>query len=99
VNEARLYNIILAPHVSEKSTRAADLHRQFVFDVASDATKPEIREAVEKLFNVEVQSVQVLNVKGKVKRFGATPGRRKNVRRAYVRLKEGSDIDFAGSQP
>jgi large subunit ribosomal protein L23 len=65
------------------------------------ATRPSPRFArrSRKLFNVEVESIQVLNVKGKIKRFGATPGRRNNVRRAYVRLKEGNDIDFAGSQP
>jgi len=96
VNTKRLYEIIRAPRVSEKSTRLADKHRQFTFEVARDATKPEIKQAVEKLFNVQVQSVQVANVRGKFKRMGATPGRRSDWKRAYVRLKEGHDIDFLG---
>jgi large subunit ribosomal protein L23 len=96
VNSKRLYEIIRAPRVSEKSTRLAEQHRQFTFEVARDATKPEIKQAVEKLFNVQVQSVQVANVRGKLKRMGATPGRRSDWKRAYVRLKEGHDIDFLG---
>ncbi|MCG6872766.1 MAG: 50S ribosomal protein L23 [Gammaproteobacteria bacterium] len=96
MKEGRLYRIIRAPHVSEKSTRVAEAHNQMVFDVARDATKIEIKQAVEKLFKVEVQSVQVSNVRGKVKRFGSSPGRRSDRRRAYVRLKPGSDIDFLG---
>jgi len=98
VNDMKLFQIIRAPHISEKSSRVADKHQQFVFEVQPGATKPEIRRAVEKMFNVEVESVQVLNIKGKVKRFGATPGRRKARRKAYVRLKPGQDIDFAGAQ-
>jgi large subunit ribosomal protein L23 len=98
VNEERLYQIILAPRISEKSTMLADKHQQFVFDVVSSATKPEIKRAVEKMFDVEVASVQVVNAKGKVKRFGQTLGQRKNLKKAYVRLKPGQDIDFTGLQ-
>jgi large subunit ribosomal protein L23 len=98
VNEERLYQIILAPRISEKSSMVADKHQQFVFDVATDATKPEIKKAVEKMFEVEVASVQVANMKGKVKRFGQTLGRRKGLKKAYVRLKAGQDIDFSGLQ-
>jgi large subunit ribosomal protein L23 len=98
VNEERLYQIILAPRISEKSSMVADKHQQFVFDVATDATKPEIKQAVEKMFEVEVASVQVVNAKGKVKRFGQTLGRRKDLKKAYVRLKPGQDIDFSGLQ-
>ena len=98
MNEDRLYQILLTPVVSEKSTRVADRHRQFVFKVLPDATKREIRQAVELAFKVEVESVQVTNMRGKVKRFGRTPGVRNAWKRAYVRLKEGHDIDFAGGQ-
>jgi large subunit ribosomal protein L23 len=98
MNDARLYQIIRAPHVSEKSTMLADKHQQVVFEVAPDATKSEIKRAVEKLFEVQVRSVQVVNVKGKTKRFSYTPGRRKTRRKAYVCLKPGQDIDFIGTQ-
>lgn len=98
MSDGRLFQIIRAPHVSEKTTRVADKHHQFVFEVLPSATKPEIKRAVEKMFNVDVLSVQVLNMKGKVKRFGSTPGRRKARKKAYVRLKPGQDIDFAGTQ-
>lgn len=96
MNSERLFQILLGPVVSEKSTLGADKYRQFAFHVLSEATKPEIKAAVEKAFNVEVESVQVANLRGKVKRFGRTPGQRKNWKKAYVRLKEGHDIDFAG---
>ena len=92
----RLYQIIQAPIVSEKSTRTADMNRQMVFSVLPDATKSEIKRAVEVAFDVKVESVQVANVKGKTKRFGRVPGSRKNWKKAYVKLKEGHDIDFAG---
>ena len=94
----RLYQIIQSPIVSEKSTRTADKHRQMVFEVLPSASKSEIKQAVEMAFEVEVESVQVANVRGKVKRFGRTPGKRKDWKKAYVRLKEGHDIDFAGGQ-
>ncbi|HHM05449.1 MAG TPA: 50S ribosomal protein L23 [Gammaproteobacteria bacterium] len=97
MNKVRLSNILLAPHVSEKATIAADVHKQFVFRVVPDATKPEIRRAVEQMFDVEVAQVRVCNIKGKRKRFGQVNGRRKTVRKAYVTLKEGFDIEFAGA--
>jgi len=93
-----LYQVIVAPHVSEKSTMAADKNRQFVFQVRREATKPEIKQAVEKMFNVQVEAVQVVNVPGKLKRMGRTPGRRQDRKKAYVTLKEGFDIDFAGQK-
>lgn len=91
-----LYHVILAPHVSEKSTRVAEKNSQIVFRVRSDATKPDIKAAVEKMFNVQVETVSVINVKGKLKRAGRTPGRRQDWKKAYVRLKPGQDISFAG---
>ncbi len=96
MKEELLYQVLLAPYVSEKGTRVADKHKQFVFEVRPDATKPLIKEAVEKMFDVKVQSVTVLNVKGKRKAFGRRMGRRKNAKKAYVRLKPGFDIDFLG---
>ena len=96
MNPERLQQIILSPVISEKSTSAADLSNQVVFEVLSDATKNEVREAVEKQFSVSVEGVQVMNVRGKGKRFGKTPGKRRNWKKAYVRLAEGQDIDFMG---
>jgi large subunit ribosomal protein L23 len=96
MNTEKLYQVILAPHVSEKSTRAAEQGSQIVFRVRRDASKPDIKAAVEKMFNVEVQAVTVANVKGKTKGFGRTPGRRQDWKKAYVKLKPGQDINFAG---
>jgi len=96
--EQELYKILLAPHISEKSTRLADKNRQFVFKVRGDASKPDIKRAVEKLFQVEVESVQVVNQAGKVKRTGKVTGRRQDTRKAYVRLKPGFDIQFVSGQ-
>lgn len=97
MNDERLMSILIAPHVSEKSTRVADGSNQFTFRVRVDARKPEVRRAVEKMFNVEVESVSVLNVKGKSKGIrGRIRGRRPDRRKAYVRLKPGHDIDFLG---
>jgi len=93
--QERLLQVILAPVVSEKSTYVADKHEQVIFRVASDATKPEIKAAVELLFKVEVESVQVSNVRGKEKRFGRFIGRRNDWKKAYVCLKEGQEINFA----
>ncbi len=98
MNAERLTKILIAPLVSEKSTRLADNHRQFAFKVLRDATKPEIRAAVEKMFDVTVTNVQVANQRGKVKRFGQTVGRRSDWKKAYVTLAEGSDIDFVGAE-
>jgi len=96
MNQERLMTVLLGPLISEKSTLAADNNQQFVFRVMPDATKREIGSAVEKLFEVKVDGVQVVNVKGKNKRFGARLGRRSSWRKAYVRLKPGYDIDFGG---
>lgn len=98
MNQEKLMNTLLSPHVSEKSTMAADKNRQFVFRVTPEATKPEIKQAVEMMFEVQVQHVQLLNVKGKRKQFGRVPGRRGNWKKAYVTLKPGSDIDFLGAE-
>ena len=98
LNQERLMQVILSPQVSEKSTMVADKHEQVVFRVVTDATKPEIKAAVELLFKVEVDGVQVLNVKGKVKRFGKTTGRRKDWKKAYVALKPGQEITFAAGE-
>jgi large subunit ribosomal protein L23 len=94
-NEERLMQVLLAPQISEKATYVADKHEQVIFVVAPDATKPEIKAAVELLFKVQVESVQVANVKGKVKRFGRSMGRRSNVRKAFICLKPGQEINFA----
>ena len=98
MSQERLMKVLLAPHVSEKSAMAADRDGQYVFRVARDATKPEIRQAVELLFKVEVDSVRVCNQKGKSKRFGQMVGRRPGFRKAYVSLKPGFDIDFMGEE-
>jgi len=97
MNAERMHQVLLRPVVSEKSTNAAEAKRQVVFEVLENATKAEVREAVEKLFDVSVTAVQVLNVRGKIKRFGKTPGKRNNWKKAYVRLAVGDDIDFLGS--
>lgn len=96
MNNERLMNVLLAPLVSEKTTRASDLAGQYGFRVATDATKREIARAVELMFNVKVDGVQVLNVKGKNKRHGQRLGKRNDWRKAYVRLEAGQDIDFGG---
>ena len=95
MNAERLMQILVAPIVSEKSTMVAEKNNQVAFRVLQDATKPEIKAAVELLFKVEVESVQVLNQAGKAKRFGRFNGRRRNVRKAYVSLKPGQEINFA----
>ena len=97
-NPEQLMNVLLAPVVSEKSTRVADKNRQYVFRVADDATKPEIKAAVELLFKTKVDSVTVARVKGKEKRFGRVMGRRNNWKKAYVRLAEGQEINFAATE-
>lgn len=96
--QERHMSVILGPHISEKATTAAESSRQVVFKVRADATKTEIRHAVEMLFDVKVDGVTVVNVRGKAKRFGMTRGRRANWRKAYVRLAEGHDIDFLGAE-
>ena len=96
MNQDRVMKVLLSPVVSEKSANAGESN-QVVFRVVNDATKNEIRAAVEQMFEVEVEAVRVVNVKGKTKRFGARFGRRSDIRKAYVRLKEGQDIDFMPS--
>lgn len=91
----RLFNVLMAPIVSEKSTMIADKLEQVAFRVRPDATKQEVKAAVELLFKVQVEKVSILNTKGKEKRFGRFEGRRSNVRKAYVCLKPGQEINFA----
>lgn len=98
MNQERLMKILLAPHVSEKSAKLADSNNQVAFKVVKDATKPEIKQAVELLFNVKVRAVTVANVKGKRKRFGAIHGRRSDWKKAYVALEAGQEIEFLGSE-
>jgi large subunit ribosomal protein L23 len=94
-NRERLMQVLLAPVVSEKSTFVADKANQYVFRVASDATKPEVKAAVEFMFKTRVKSVSVLNVRGKQKRFGRFIGRRNHWKKAYVALEPGQEITFA----
>ena len=91
----RLMTVLLAPVVSEKGTYIADKHEQVIFRVLQNATKPEVKAAVELMFKVNVESVQIANVKGKQKRFGTHQGRRRNWKKAYVSLKPGQEINFA----
>ena len=95
-NEGRLATVLVAPIVSEKATMTAEKHNQVLFKVLRDATKPEIKAAVELMFKVEVESVQTVNQKGKTKRFGKSIGRRDHVKKAYVSLKPGQELNFSG---
>jgi large subunit ribosomal protein L23 len=95
-DEGRLMQVLVAPIVSEKATSIAEKHNQVLFKVLRDATKPEIKAAVELMFKVEVEGVQVVNQKGKVKRFGRSMGRRDHVKKAYVSLKAGQELNFSG---
>jgi len=95
IRQDRLYSALLAPIVSEKSTMIGEKNGQYAFRVMQDATKQEVKAAVELLFKVQVDKVSILNQKGKSKRFGRTNGKRGNVRKAYVCLKEGQEINFA----
>jgi large subunit ribosomal protein L23 len=97
MSQERILQVLLAPHISEKSTLVADANRQHVFKVLPNASKTEIKQAVEQLFEVKVAQVRVVNVKGKTKRFGQRDGKRSDWRKAYVTLAEGQDIDFAGA--
>lgn len=96
MNDQRLYQILLAPHISEKTAVAAEMEGRHTFRVAANATKLEIRKAVEKIFEVNVLGVQVINVSGKTKRFGASEGKRSDWKKAIIRLEEGQDIDYTG---
>ena len=95
-DESRLAQVLVAPIVSEKATFAAEKHNQVLFKVLRDATKPEIKAAVELMFKVEVESVSTVVQKGKVKRFGKSIGRRDHVKKAYVSLKAGQELNFSG---
>ena len=95
-DEGRLMQVLVAPIVSEKATSVAEKNNQVLFKVLQDATKPEIKAAVELLFKVEVDKVSVVNIKGKTKRFGRSVGRRDNIRKAYVMLKPGQELNLAG---
>ena len=95
-DEGRLAKVLVAPIVSEKATRVGEAHNQVMFKVLRSATKPEIKAAVELMFKVEVASVATLNQSGKVKRFGKTTGRRDHVKKAYVCLKPGQELNFSG---
>jgi large subunit ribosomal protein L23 len=94
----RLMQVLLAPIVSEKSTMMAEKNNQVAFSVLQDATKAEVKSSVELLFKVKVDSVNMVNIKGKAKRFGKFNGRRNNIRKAYVCLAEGQEINFAEAQ-
>jgi len=95
MKQERLYNIILGAHISEKASLIADTANQFAFKVAKDATGPEIKEAIEKIYEVPVKKVSVMNVKGKVKRNGRGLSKRSGWKKAYVSLEAGHDIDFS----
>ena len=92
----RLAQVLVAPIVSEKATTVGEKNNQVLFKVLRDATKPEIKAAVELMFKVEVASVQTVNQKGKTKRFGGRIGRRDHVKKAYVSLKPGQELNFSG---
>jgi large subunit ribosomal protein L23 len=97
-NQERLMQVILGPHISEKSTAAAESANQVVLRVRRDASKPEIKQAVELMFEVQVDEVSVVNVRGKSKRFGTRMGQRSPWKKAYVRLAPGQDLDFIGAE-
>ena len=94
--EGRLAQVLVGPIVSEKATRVGEKHNQVLFKVLRDATKPEIKAAVELMLKVEVDSVRTINQKGKTKRFGKSTGRRDHVKKAYVSLKPGQELNFSG---
>ena len=98
MNQERIANILLAPHVSEKSTVVGEKNNQVIFKVAVDATKHEIKRAVETLFDVKTTDIHTVNVKGKKRNFRQKPGRRKDWKKAYVSLAEGQDLNFAGKE-
>jgi large subunit ribosomal protein L23 len=95
-DESRLAQVLVAPIISEKATRIGEKQNQVLFKVLRDATKPEIKAAVELMLKVQVDSVRTVNQKGKVKRFGKSMGRRDHVKKAYVSLKEGQELNFSG---
>ena len=98
LSNEKLMSILVGPHLSEKSSRIAERLKQFVFKVRRDADKSDVKRAVELMFDVQVTAVQVVNCMGKAKRFGRSPGRRQDWKKAYVTLAEGQDIDFLGAE-
>lgn len=98
MNQERLLNIVLSPHISEKSTIAAEKHNEYVFQVIENATKPEIKDAVEFLFNAKVKSVRIVNVRPKKKMFRGLEGKKKGWKKAYVTLLADQKLDFVGAQ-
>ena len=95
-DEGRLAQVLVGPIVSEKATSIGEKHNQVLFKVLRNATKPEIKAAVELMFKVEVDAVRVVNQKGKAKRFGRSVGRRDHIKKAYVSLKAGQELNFSG---
>ena len=95
MNQERLFKVLLGPHITEKAASAAESATQVAFKVATDASKLEVKKAVEKLFEVKVEGVRVINVKGKTRRTRTGMGKRSDWKKAYVRLAEGQDIDFS----
>lgn len=98
MNQERIYKVLLGPHISEKATVVGEEHNQVVFKVAKDATKPEIKKAVEQLFDVSVKAVRTAVVKGKTKRTRFGMGQRSDWKKAYVSLEQGQEIDFADAE-
>lgn len=98
MSQERLLKVLLGLYTSEKSTTIADQHRQFAFKVASDATKVEIKSAIEHLFSVNVEGVRIVNIKGKTRRFRQLQGRKKSWKKAYVSLREGQDINLMATE-
>lgn len=98
MNKNRLYEVLLAPRVTEKTTRVGEKSNQYVFRVEKSANKSEVKGAVEMLFEVNVESVRIVNVKGKKKSFRMRPGKRSDWKKAYVRVQEGQVIDFLGGE-
>ncbi|MFK5971235.1 MAG: 50S ribosomal protein L23 [Candidatus Marithrix sp.] len=98
MNQARLMKVLITPHISEKATTLSDSKQQFVFKILKDATKKEVKQAVELLFNVKVKAVRVCNVKGKRKIFGKVQGKRADWKKAYVGLMPGFDISFRDAE-
>jgi len=98
MNQERLFQVLLGPHVSEKAAIVAEMNNQYVFRVAIDASKLEVKKAVEQLFKVDVSEVQTLKVKGKTKRNRYGLSKKPSWKKAYVRLEQGQDIDFASAE-
>jgi large subunit ribosomal protein L23 len=98
MSNERLYKVLLAPRMTEKSTRIGEISNQYVFRVTTDSNKKEIKDAVEKLFEVNVESVRIVNVKGKSKMFKMRAGKRSDWKKAYVRVQEGQVIDLLGGE-